>query len=304
MIRVGVAGLGKMGGIHSRALHELGALACVCDVDSKRASSVSKEYGVAWYSSFDEMISKEALDAVVIATPTNTHVDLTVKAVKAGLHVLVEKPLTLSYNDGARLAEAVERKDIVFGVGYIERFNPAMTSFMEVAKALGRPILLEFSREAPKPGRIRDAGVVFDTMVHDIDLARYIFGSNPNSAFARIYGSEEAAMAILEFRDGLASLVSSWRSTEKRRALRATFEGGVVEADFLNRKVVKVLQDGRHPIEVPDREPVKEEDGLFLEAIEGRKRFPIGLEDGLWTTKVAEAVLLSGRVGVPVYISR
>ena len=304
MVRVGVVGLGKMGKIHSRALQELGALACVCDVDSERARSASKEYCVAWYSSFDEMISKEALDAVVIATPTNTHMDLALKAVQSGLHVLMEKPLTLSYKDGVRLAEVVEGKDIVFGVGYIERFNPATASFMELVKALGRPILLEFSREAPKPERIRDVGVVFDTMIHDIDLARCIFGFNPNSAFARIYGAEEVAAAILEFKNGIASLISSWRSTEKRRALRATFEDGVVEVDFLNRKVVKVLPEGRIPIHVPDMEPVKEEDNLFLEAIKGRKKFPVGLEDGLWATKVAEAILLSGKVGVPIYISR
>ncbi len=306
MVRIGLIGIGSIGRNHARVLYELGVLTCVCDIDEKKVVDLSEKYGVAGYTSVDKMISAEKLDGVVIATPTSTHVEFAEKALKKGLHVLVEKPLTLTYGEGARLPEKAREAGVVLGVGYVERFNPVVGVLGRVVRESGHPILLEFSRENIRPERIKDVGVVFDTMVHDIDLARYMFASNPISVYARIRGDgpEEMAAALLEFSDGLASLVASWRSTEKCRKLRATFKDRVIELDFIGREAVEIKKGERSHIPVEDEEPLKREDRCFVEAIEGKSRFPVDVNDGLWVTKLAEAVLLSGKTGIPIYLSR
>jgi UDP-N-acetylglucosamine 3-dehydrogenase len=311
MVKIGLAGLGGWGKNHARVLFELGVLEAVCDLDPLKVGLYSKKYGVVGYTSFEEMLRESKLEGLVIATPTSTHRELAIKALRAGLHLLVEKPLASSYEEGLKIVEEAERNERVVGVGYIERFNPAVTFLKQMVdgKELGEPLLFEFVRENRWPERIKDVGIIYDTVVHDIDTARYLLAEEPMMVFSRfgyVRGKmEDIALLILEFpKRQLASMIANWITPKKERRLRAVFSEGVVEIDFITQEVR--IEDA-NGTKIPRRrweEPLMLEDKAFVESVKEGKPFLISARDALGNNKVAEAALLSEKRAVPVYLPR
>ena len=128
MIRVAVIGLGAMGRNHVRVLTDLEGvkLAAVCDTDSEAVESVGQKHDVPAYTSWDDMLEREALDAVVVAVPTRFHLEAALAVLARGCHVLVEKPIASDLEEGRRLVDSARRANKVLAVGHIERFNPAV----------------------------------------------------------------------------------------------------------------------------------------------------------------------------------
>ncbi|MFN3622284.1 MAG: Gfo/Idh/MocA family protein, partial [Nitrososphaerales archaeon] len=148
-VKIGVIGVGSWGKNHLRVLSELGCLAAFCDINAERVKGYEKKYGVRGYCSVDEMLQKEVLNAVTICTPTITHGEVAKKTLNAGLHTFVEKPLTLSSTEGDELLEIAKKQGVILTAGYIERFNPAVSTLKALIMSgrIGEPLLLEFHRE-------------------------------------------------------------------------------------------------------------------------------------------------------------
>ena len=311
MVKVGLVGVGGWGKNHARVLSELGALAAICDRDEERASYFSKMYNVNSYTSIDEMLRMERLDAVFIVTPTSSHKELAVSSLRNGLHVFVEKPLAENFNEGMAIAEEGERQGRIVAVGYIERFNPAVTKLKSILDEgrLGRLVLLEFTRESRWPERLKDVGIVYDTVVHDIDTSRYIYGKEPVSVYSRLGyvrgRREDIAISVLEFSDGgLASLVANWITPKKRRLLRALFTDGLVELDFITQELKIEDEKGIYMPFMKWEEPLMNEDRSVINSIEGRDAPIVTAKDAVEDNRVADAILLSSERGIPIYLTR
>ncbi len=308
-MRVGVVGVGGWGKNHLRVLKELEALASFCDVDEEKVRLYSRKYGVNGYTSMEEMLRDERLDAVVIATPTRTHFGLAKRALEKGLHTFVEKPFTGSYELGKKLVSLADERGVILGVGYIERFNPAVRRLKEIVESevLGRPLLLQFRRENRLPVRIKDVGIILDTSVHDIDTARWLLGEEPREVYARAGGIngkfEEFAAIILNY-EGIktAFITSNWITPKKVRKLVAVFTGGVVDLDFITQEVV-IEREGETVIpRMAKEEPLALELRHFLDCVEeGVEPINSG-RDCLNTTLIAEIALKSAKEDLPMKV--
>jgi len=311
MTRVGVVGTGGWGKNHLRVLNELDCLAAFCDVDKSKVEIYSKKYRVPGYSSLEEMVRKEKLDAATICTPASTHYSVASRTLAAGLHTLVEKPFATSTADAEKMIEEARKAGRMLTVGFIERFNPPISDLgkMISKKELGELLLLEFHRENKRGDNIVDVGIVRDASVHDIDTACWLFESTPKVVFARVgkvqppLQNEDFATIMLGFSgQKTAFLVTNWVTPNRVRTLSAVFAAGVVDVDFVSQQTsIHEAGGTRVPIR-PFQEPLMLELKEFTSAIAERRTPLVTGEDGLRATRVAEAILASSSSGTPIYL--
>lgn len=232
-LKTGVAGAGVFGGHHARkhAASPRIELVGVTDLDPERAEALASETGARPFGSFTAML--DAVDAVTIAGPADTHYPMAEAALKAGRHVYVEKPLALSLAEADALIALADAGGLVLQVGHQERF---VLAAMGLPRGDRRPLSLEFGRAGPATGRGEEVPVALDLMIHDLDLARLFGFSAPKKINA--CGSYDETVATLTFEDGAtASFVASRRSPERRRMMKAVYDDGAVEIDFLQRTI-------------------------------------------------------------------
>jgi UDP-N-acetylglucosamine 3-dehydrogenase len=310
-LRVGVIGTGGWGKNHVRVLNELQCLAAVCDTNLERVGAFSKNYHVPGYSSIDEMLKKEKLDAVTICTPASTHFAMASRTLAAGLHTFVEKPMTTTVKDGESLIETAKSANRSLTVGFIERFNPPITALKQMIAGgkMGEPILLEFHRENRRGENISDVGIVKDASIHDIDTACWLFDEVPKVVYARVGAMyvplehEDFAAILLGFTgQKTAFLVTNWITPNRVRTLSAVFSGGVVNVDFVTQ-MTSIHEGAATTVPtVTFQEPLMLELRGFVNAlIENRQPLVTG-RDGLNVTRIAEAVLASSSSGTPIYL--
>jgi UDP-N-acetylglucosamine 3-dehydrogenase len=311
MTRVGVVGTGGWGKNHVRVLNELQCLGAICDMDEERATSFSRSFRVPGYTSLEAMLKKENLDAVTICTPASTHYSIASEALAAGLHTFVEKPMTTTVKDGEMLIEKAKSANRSLTVGFIERFNPPITSLKQMITGgkMGEPILFEFHRENRRGENISDVGIVKDASVHDIDTACWLFGEVPKVVYARVGAMyvplehEDFAAILLGFSgQKTAFLVTNWITPSRVRTLSAVFSGGVVDVDFVTQKTS--IHEGAATT-VPTtayQEPLMLELREFVKALQEKRQPLVTGRDGLNVTRVAEAALASSSSGMPIYL--
>ncbi|HEY7227744.1 MAG TPA: Gfo/Idh/MocA family oxidoreductase, partial [Nitrososphaeraceae archaeon] len=187
-LHIAVIGVGGWGKNHARVLHDMGVLSAICDADSERTKKIADLYKTNAYLSIEELLQKErSLDACIVCTPTKTHSIVAKKVIDNGINIFVEKPLSFSTIECEEMVSAAKKRGVVLTSGYIERFNPAVHDFREIIdkKQYGDLIMMEFHRENRMPSHIRDVGIIYDTSVHDIDTAMFLFNSTPTMVFAR-----------------------------------------------------------------------------------------------------------------------
>ncbi len=309
-MKIAVIGTGGWGKNHLRVLHEIGALSAFCDVDQSRVKNFQEEYRVNGYQDIDKLLEKEDIDGVIICTPTSTHYEIAKKTIDLGLHTFVEKPLTEFGNDGEKLVELAKNKNVKLSAGYIERFNPAVKELKAMIKngKLGIPILLEFHRENKLPIHIKDVGIIADTSVHDIDTARWIFGSEPNMVFARagqvLSKKEDFAAIMLGFeKQKTAFITSNWITPKRVRQLIAVCTEGIATIDFVKQTITIDNDEGTYIPKCIWQEPLKKELESFIECIKMDIQPLVTGVDALNNTKIAEASLVSVKTGSPIYLS-
>lgn len=308
MVRIGLVGVGGWGKNHARVLHELGALAAICDLDAARAEEFGKMYNVPYYTSLDEMLSKEKMEAAHVCTPTTTHYSVAKKLLEAGMHIFVEKPLAASVKEGMEISKLAEDRRRIVAVGYIERFNPAVEKLKQIVtkKDLGELLVAEFHRENRWAG-VKDVGILLDTSVHDIDTARYIFSEEPYQVFCRtgrVLGPhDDFAVIMLSFKGSrTAILVTNWVTPKKERRLSAILTQGVVRLDFVLREVRVDTDYGTETYQFQSQEPLMIEISSFIDAVKNNKRPVVDAKDAVKTSIIAEAAAYSSKKGLPVNI--
>ena len=309
MVKIAVIGVGGWGKNHARVLGELGALAAVCDADNARAKDIAGKNKALPYTSVDEMLSSEQLDGCLVCTPTKTHAAVAKKVMEKGVNAFVEKPLAFSSQECEEMMEVAKKKKVILTAGYIERFNPAVSEAKKLIaeKKYGDPIMMEFHRENRMPLNIKDVGIIFDTSVHDIDTAMFLFDARPNVVFARagkrVHEHEDFATIMLGFGDQrVAVIASNWLTPKKVRTFSAVCTDGIITGDFLTQET-RIDSAGEAVVpRRPFQEPLTLELKNFVESIEGKATPVVGASDATNVTRVAEAALLSSNTGSPIYL--
>lgn len=309
MVKVAVIGVGGWGKNHARVLGELGALAAVCDADLARAKDIAGKNKAKPYSSIDEMLSSEHLDGCLVCTPTKTHATVAKKVMEKGVNTFVEKPLAFSSQECQEMMQVAKKNKVILTAGYIERFNPAVSEAKKLIaeKKYGDPIMMEFHRENRMPLNIKDVGIIFDTSVHDIDTAMFLFDARPNVVFARagkrLHEHEDFATIMLGFADQrVAVIASNWLTPKKVRTFSAVCTDGIITGDFLTQET-RIDSAGEAIVpRRPFQEPLTLELRNFIESTEGKATPVVGASDATNVTRVAESALLSSNTGSPIYM--
>lgn len=239
-IRVGVIGVGYLGQFHAEKYSRLPTveLVGVVDADAARAGEIAKKLNTRVFSDPSDLFT--TVDAVSIAVPTVYHYGTAKACLDQGIHVLLEKPITVTIAEADELISLAERKGVILQVGHIERFSPAYTV---VKERLRSPRYISAERSAPFTVRCTDVNVVLDLMIHDLDIVADLAGSEPEKVSAAgasvITKQVDSATARIIFRNGcVADVTASRVSDEKKRVLRV-FDGDLLyTADYQAQKAL------------------------------------------------------------------
>ena len=290
-------------------LSEFGVLSAICDTNPKLAEEFGTKYSVNFYTSLENLLEKEEFDAALVCTPTSTHTEIATRLIENKKHVFVEKPLTYLSEDGQKLIEAAKKNNVILTCGYIERFNPAVATVKDFLKSkkYGELIRLEFYREHRMPQHIKDVGIIYDTSVHDIDTAMWLFDEVPNTVFA-IAGSinherEDFATIMLGFQDNKTATISSnWITPTRVRNFNAVCTEARIFSNFITQEIRIETDNGTETPKNEKTEPLSLEIRNFLDSIEGKNELTVKPEQAVNVTKIAEAALLSSKKGTPIYL--
>ncbi|HWM52316.1 MAG TPA: Gfo/Idh/MocA family oxidoreductase [Thermoplasmata archaeon] len=319
-MRVGVIGVGSMGQNHARVYSEIADLVGIADPDVKAGGAASNRFNVSYYTDAAHLL-KEELDAVSVCVPTEHHAKVALAVIKAGVSLLVEKPLSATVADATRIVDAAKGAGVTLAVGHIERHNPAIAVVKRHLQEgqYGDLVTATARRVSSFPGRVRDIGVVMDLGVHEIDILRYLVGAPVESVFAlggrKIHAAfEDHANILLQFQNGVHGFVEvNWLTPMKVRRLALTCLKNFVEVDYTEQSVTVSsstlgpldpfnlyqipLEHHTQKIHVRKEEPLKRELEDFLEAVKSKRPPLVSGEDALETLKVAIAATDSHRTG-------
>ncbi|MEJ2162410.1 MAG: Gfo/Idh/MocA family oxidoreductase [Robiginitalea sp.] len=316
MLKAGVLGAGHLGKIHLRLLKEssLYDLIGFYDPDIIQGKTVSEEFGIPYFDNMNALIA--AVDMVDIVTPTLSHYDCAKKAIEAGKHIFIEKPVTHTYEEARELIELLQQKGLKGQVGHVERFNPA---FQAVQQQIEEPMFIECHRLAEFNPRGTDVPVVLDLMIHDIDIILSVVKSEVReiqaSGVSVISNSPDIANARIAFENGcVANLTASRISLKNMRKSRFFQRDAYISVDFLERKVevVKMKDAPEKPGEfdmvlqnaeglkkqiyfenphIEKNNPILDELEQFAMAIENDGTPPVPVEQGAKALDVALRVI-------------
>jgi predicted dehydrogenase len=236
-LRAGVVGAGAFGRIHARKYAEDARVQFVgvYDPDDERAQQLADTHGATSFANLDTLLN--AADIITIASPPSFHGATARRALEAGKHLLIEKPLATDTDTGAQLVRIAHEKKLVLACGHQERL---VFDAMGLLSAPETPTHIESVREGPWTGRSADVSVTLDLMVHDLDLALQLLKAKPQTinATAKTEHSRTADQieARLAFANAEAVFVSSRIAPERRRFMRAVYPSGQVNINFITRK--------------------------------------------------------------------
>ncbi len=318
MLKAGVFGAGHLGKIHLKLLQQSSEYELIgfYDGDKQRAKEIEDEFGYKSFDSAEALI--EAVDMIDVVTPTITHFETAKKAITAGKHLFVEKPITSTYEEAEELISLAKKHKVKGQVGHVERFNPAFTA---VKDKIGQPMFIEAHRLAEFNPRGTDVPVVLDLMIHDIDVILSVVKSKVKNVSASgvsvISETPDIANARIQFENGcVANLTASRISLKNMRKARFFQRDAYISVDFLERKceVVKMKDAPKDPDDfamiLQNAEGVKKQiyfenptidtnnailDELesFAQAINNNTEPVVSLEQGAEALRVANMVIES-----------
>jgi predicted dehydrogenase len=311
LVRMAVIGVGSLGQHHARILAAMphAELVGVVDIKPDRAKEVAAQYGTTAYLNASELVGR--VDAVSIATPTVSHVAVALPFVESGAAVLVEKPLAATVEDADRLLAAADARGTVLAVGHTERFNPAVAAALPL---VSRPKFVEIHRLGTFPERSLDIDVVFDLMIHDLDVLLATVGSEVESVEAVgvnvLTPRVDIANARLRFASGcVANVTASRISRDRVRKARFFQHDAYISIDYAAQELEVyrlAAQNGGRPtiqggrIDVENDEPLRRELDDFICAVRDRRPPVVTGRDGraalALANRIAELISKQGPV--------
>lgn len=304
-LRVAVSGVGSLGQHHARiaAASENVELVAIVDPAEARGREIADKFGAPWVAALEEVLPK--VDAVQIAAPTGFHHEIGVRVLKAGKHVLMEKPLAATLAQGeallAALAEARKANPgLVAATGHLERFNPAVQKLRELGF---KPRFAEATRVSPFPMRSMEVDVIMDVMIHDLDLLLALVGRPVKAVEAVgvpvLTKYADVVNARLKFEGGgFATVTASRVARKKERTLRAFGENAYASLDFASQKleVLRLAMGPEGPavqpevVDITEGEPLKLELEAFYTACQGGGDNVVTWREAFEAMRVADQV--------------
>ena len=306
-IGVAVVGTGFWGKNHARVYKELAEteLIAICDIDPQRAKAVANQFGAKPYTSAAKMLKNKDIEAVSICTWSTALAKEATKAVEAGRHVLVEKPMAANVKQAENLLNKAEKEGVHLTVGFLMRFIPGLQHIKKAVqnKTIGELVCATAKRVSQWPERIGDVGVVKDTAIHDIDVMLHLFNEDPIAVYAktgtmRHIRFEDYAQIMLTFKDGKSAFIeSNWLTPYKTRILIATGSEAIMTLDYITQEVtVENAKETMKPRYLM-QEPLKLELQHFANCITKKDKPLITGLDGLKALRIAESALKSSATG-------
>jgi len=319
---VAVIGAGHMGRHHVRIYNTLptARVAAVIDINLSRARELAEPIGARWA----EVLTPEVADvaAASVAVPTVSHLAVAVPLIERGIAVLIEKPLAPSAGQAQQIADLARRHDVVVQVGHTERFNPAVRA----VERLGvQPKFIEAHRISPFTFRSADVGVVFDMMIHDIDILLHLVRDEVTRVDAigvNVLGPhEDVANVRVACRHGaVANLTASRLALKTERKLRVFCEDAYISLDYQKRVGIAITLDKNldvirlarerniedlsqmasldfgkmvhvEPLTIDSRDALEDELASFVECVREKRQPPVPVEDGVAAVALAERIV-------------
>jgi UDP-N-acetylglucosamine 3-dehydrogenase len=319
-----------MGRNHLRVLNDmpLARLVGVADADEATGQRSARLYGIKSYTDYRQLLDREKPEAVVIAVPTVMHRDVALEVISRGIHLLVEKPIAYTVSEGEEMLAAARSAGVLLTVGHIERYNPAIVELHRRLQnaELGRVFKMHARRLGPFPPRVRDVGVVIDLATHDVDIMRFLSGSEVVRVYAetarRIHTEHEDLLSgLLRFGDdSIGVLDINWLTPTKIREMMITGEKGMFHVNYLTQDLffyennyIKTDWDAMSNItgvsegdmvrpRIDKNEPLKIELDRFLRAARGENVEVVSGEDALATLLIVHKIVESGLEGKAIYL--
>lgn len=298
MLRTAVIGVGHLGRQHARIHATLAAegraqFVFVCDLIPEIARSIAAERQTEWTTDWRSLAGK--VDAVSLAVPTQSHCEIACGLLAAGIHVLVEKPISRTLDEADRMIAAAEKSGAMLQVGHLERFNPALIALKPHVR---NPVYFEIHRVGEFTARSLDIDVVLDLMIHDLDIVQWLVGAEVEVTSLHAVGIPiltdrvDAANARLEFASGaVANITASRVGTERIRKMRFFQPRDYVAVDYAAKRasvssLAPSTADGAWPgvhvrnLDINDVEPLRAEIEVFLQAAADHSPSPVSGSDG------------------------
>jgi predicted dehydrogenase len=320
-----------MGANHVRVLADMESVdrVGVADRDSAAVARMIRGRRMRGYPDWREAMAAERPDAVVVAVPTRWHYEVASYALERGIHVLVEKPITSTLEEGEALVDLATRTGAVLAVGHVERFNPGVVELKRRLDAgqLGRVFDVHARRLGPFPPRVADVGVTIDLGTHDLDVLQLLMGCVPDvvaSQVARRVESvhEQMVCALLRFPNGaIGQIEASWLTPRKIRELTVTGEHGVFHLDYIGQELRLYQSKAERPdptdlvemkgasegiltqYAVDHREPLRGELEAFLTAVARGGPPPFPARDALSAIRLAQQIVTVASAGDAVRLA-
>ncbi|SNQ61105.1 Gfo/Idh/MocA family protein [Candidatus Methanoperedens nitratireducens] len=298
-MKVGIIGTGTMGKNHARVYSELKGIEDVYVFDSNKNNVTEmRKMGFIACDSMNELL--DYVEAVSICVPTKYHLDVAKAAIEKNVHCLIEKPLAMSVDEGKELLDFLKNRDLIVGVGHIERFNPVIN---EIRKITVNPFFVEMRRHNPSSSRVTDSSVIEDLMVHDIDI---VFNVLFNMKNYKIYsgGNHDVCKAMVAFDESIASISASKRACKKIRTIYIEDENFTIEGDFMTQEIYTYWKPEKYGIDrekytqeniiekvlVNKVEPLKVELRAFVDCVKNNTEFPVTPEQALNNLRICEQI--------------
>ena len=309
-LRVAVVGTGFWGKNHARVYTELEEteLVAVCDVNPERAKTIAAKFGAKPYTQSSKMYRKEEVDAVSICTWSTKLSAEATRALKAGKHVLVEKPMATTTRQAQKMVSLAGKNELNLMVGFLMRFIPGIQHMKKAIekREIGNLVCATARRVSAWPERIGDVGVVKDIGIHDIDIMRYLFAQDPVAVYAKAGRMkhtkfEDYAQIMLAFPEGKTAFIEvNWLTPYKIRRLIVTGSEAIMTLDYITQELV--IDDAEKSVKprYPWKEPLKEELQSFARSVIKGEEPAITGVDGLKALRIAEAALKSAEKGTVI----
>lgn len=296
ILKCGVIGCGRLGNIHARVYTQIPHidLVGVCDTDIHKVQNCSQTHKTKAFTDYRELL--KIADVLSVATPTCTHYEIARQAILQNKHVLIEKPITDNLKDAKSLTRLAAKKHIILQVGHVERFNSAFIATQKIAQ---NPLFIECHRLSPFPNRSLDIGVVFDLMIHDIDILLGLVRSRIKRIDAvgvRVLTPfEDIANVRILFKNGcIANLTASRISEEPLRKIRIFLNDTYISLDYQAQEASCYKKEKaaiiKTPIPIEKEEPIRNEIESFTVCIRNDKKPVVSGVEAFEALKVATKI--------------